>query len=253
MNLYSASDWLAHVLRIPAPASFEGATSEYIVVCDVMRASSEAATVTSPSASIEPSSTIAVERLLTMLEARIPLALIPPAPMIAAGAEVAAFESSARICAVFVAVTETPPAETIGEPVTDASDSAGWRAPPNAFEISGSPSSASTAANRRFVRPQPTVLNASRIPIDCEPDAIATRFVASISESFEAETVTSPTVVSIALSSTSARAELRTRLVAMTPPAASDWPWPVNERAAGRVAGDVGGGARRRMPRSPRR
>ena len=121
----------------------------------------------------------------------------------------------------------TPPNDVSGLFVTDASASAGLRWPPNASEMSGSPSSASSAAKSRFERPQPTVLKASAMPIDCAADSMATSVFASISESFVALTAMSPAVVSMPLSSTSARAALSTRLVAMTPPAASDWPWPV--------------------------
>ncbi len=126
----------------------------------------------------------------------------------------------ATITAVDVAETCTPPVASTVESTIDAVAVAGCE-PPNADEISGSPSNASSAANKRLVRPQPTVLNASSIATDCEPDAMAAAVRAVMLESLTAVTVTSPVAVS-GLVSTVARAELSTRLVAITPPAASD-------------------------------
>ena len=98
--------------------------------------------------------------------------------------------------------------------------------------MSGSPSSASIAAKRRFVGFQPIVLNASRTPTDWLPELVAASVVASICERFVASTVTSPAVASTVLESTNARAPLRMRFVVITALMASEVPCAVPRAAA---------------------
>ena len=74
---------------------------------------------------------------------------------------------------------------------------------------------------------QPIVLKASSTPTDFAPEVSALSVCAVIAEALAAVTATSPVAVSPAWS-TSAAAPLRTRLVAIAPPAASEVPWPVN-------------------------
>src|SRR3954462_14912939 len=159
-----------------------------------MAASSLADPVTSTAWSIDEESTKACAALLTMFDASTAAALIPDAFMIAAGAEVAELPTIDVMCAVELAVTLTFPAAVIEPPVIDASVVAGLL-PPNAFEISGSPSSASSAAKRMFERFQPIVLKASSMPTTWLVASIALRLVAAIVDVFVDETVRSPPVV----------------------------------------------------------
>ena len=99
---------------------------------------------------------------------------------------------------------------------------------PNASAIAGSPISASIVLNRMFCDCQPIVLNASVTATPVSPDATTLSTVASIVASFAALTVTSlpaPVVVT-ALFDSVAVAPASTRLVAISPPAASESPAP---------------------------
>ena len=100
--------------------------------------------------------------------------------------------------------------------------------PPNAVEISGSPRIASTAAKRTLDGFQPIVLKASTTPTDCEPVDIALSVCAVIAEVVGGRDGDVAGERRASAWSTSAAAPLRTRLVAIAPPAASDVPWPVN-------------------------
>src|SRR4051794_26583727 len=121
-----------------------------------MPAASDALTETPPTASIVEPAIDAYAALLTMFDESTAATLMPPAPMIACGAEVAELLTTAVICAVDTALTITAPAEWIVEAVIDACVSAAC-GPPNAVfdAISGSPSSASSVAKSRFDRCQP--------------------------------------------------------------------------------------------------
>ena len=83
-------------------------------------------------------------------------------------------------------------------------------------------------AKNRLVGVQPTVLKASTIEMDCDPDDMIEALTASMTEVFRASTRRSRLAVT-SLSSTVAVALPRTRLVAMIPPMARDLPWPVIE------------------------
>ena len=133
----------------------------------------------SPSAVTVESSTVAYAPLETLLLARMPPMLFPVAPNIADAAESAAFETVALICAAFTPLTVTSPAALIVEPRTLPIETAG-RSPLNASEISGSPSSASTALKRKFCAFQPIELNASVKPKPSAPVEVALRICASM-------------------------------------------------------------------------
>ena len=180
----------------------------------------------SKSVAISPS-TCAVDPLLTRLDESTKPALMPPAPKMAAGAEVASLPTYARMVASDVASTCTAPSAVIGLCSTTARASAGF-SPLNASEINGSPRRASMASMKRFDGSQPMVLNASTRPNAFAPDSAAERVVASISATVSAWMSTSPSM-SRTLEVTSATAEPRTRLVAMMPLTASEVPWPLNE------------------------
>src|SRR6266511_3379969 len=157
--------------------------------------------------------------------------LMPPAPKIAAGADVALLDTSAKTLGAETASIVTSPSASTREFLMYATVNAGsW--PPKAvlLWIVGSPISASSAAKNRFVAFQPIVLKASWIPTEVAPDIEALFVVASICERLSAVTTTSPpSAVVTKLSSTYAVASLSTRFVVMTPFAASDFPWPVIE------------------------
>ena len=68
---------------------------------------------------------------------------------------------------------------------------------------------------------------------------------------FVAATVTSPDVAVTGSRDRAQSPELRTRFVAMTPPSASDWPLPVERRAACRLGRHVGAGDDRRGLEGP--
>jgi len=97
--------------------------------------------------------------------------------------------------------------------------------PLNAPEISGSPSNASTALNKKFCDFQPSVLNAKVIPTPVSPLSVALSTVASIPDVLEASSRTSPAVV-MSLLTTYASAELSTTLVTTWPLTASTVPLP---------------------------
>ena len=116
-------------------------------------------------------------------------AAMPPAPKIAAGAEVAALETIASICAVEAASTST--AAGADGRVGDRGERLGRLLAAERVEISGSPRSASIAAKRRLVGFQPIVLNASTMPTASVP-VVAASVCAVIGEALAAVTVTSP-------------------------------------------------------------
>jgi len=163
-----------------------------------------------------------------------PLALSPPAPKSAAGAEVASLPTLARMVAPLVASTCTAPSAVTALPSASAR---AWArdSPSYAAEISGSPIRASTASKNTLLGSQPIVLNARRKPQTSAPEAIAARVVASISARRSASRVTSP-VTSTVLESTTAEAPPSTRLVAITAPTARDVPCPVKELPPPEVA-----------------
>src|SRR3954454_11815465 len=122
-----------------------------------MPASSDAVTATSPTASTVESSTDAVVAVETLLLARTPAALLPVAFQSAEATELAAFDTVAFSRAAPTAPTVTPPPACTVERVSAAVVAAG-SSPLNAEEISGSPSSASTALKRMFDGFQPIEL-----------------------------------------------------------------------------------------------
>jgi len=154
--------------------------------------------------------------------------LIPPAPNIAAGAEVAELDSRALIRASVRADTVSVPATSSGVFWMYARVRAGF-SPSNAVEMSGSPRIASMSAKNVLVGFQPRELKASVTPTDVAPEAAATSVVASRCERFSAATVRSPAVVVTSLSTMKASALLSTRLVASAPVPAMESPWPSHE------------------------
>ena len=106
---------------MPAPASLVGETSAYWAVSATISAVSAAATSTAPATVTWPApdanETVACAPLEIMFEATIIAAAMPPAPMIAPGAEVASLDCWASIVASSSAVTLSAPATLSGVPV----------------------------------------------------------------------------------------------------------------------------------------
>ena len=95
---------------------------------------------------------------------------------------------------------------------------------PKALAISGSPSSVSTALNRKFCDFQPIELKASVTPIELPSLSEVASVVASICATFSALTRTSP-VTSTVLWSISASVPASTTLVAIIALIAIESPW----------------------------
>ena len=112
----------------------------------------------------------------------------------AEASEIAAFDTVALSWVSLIAVSDTQPmsASTV-ESVTKASTNAGV-SPLNAFEISGSPISASMALNRMFCGCQPSELKARLMPTAVSPVWVELNKVASISEVLRASSTTLPAV-----------------------------------------------------------
>ena len=208
--------------RTAAPPSLPVTDEETSLALEKMPAASSAPTSTAPVAVTVDPVTPASAELATLLDTSTPPIALPAAPKSAEAAESAMFDTVALICAALRAATLTAPALSTVEFSISARLLAGWM-PLKAFEISGSPISASTRLKSRLDGFQPTVLKAIAKPTPVSPVESAVCRRASIAEVLSADTATAPL---IALLLIRAVAELRTRLVVTWALTASTVPEP---------------------------
>ena len=153
---------------------------------------------------------------------------VPPARPVSelASASLWLFTSELRSAAAVALTSTAPPALTVVSRIFAVAPEPVFA--PNALAIAGSPISASIVLNRMFCDCQPIVLNASVAATAVSPPDTTFSTLASTVASFAALTVTSlpaPVVVT-ALFDSVAVAPASTRLVAISPPAASESPAP---------------------------
>ncbi|CTQ55936.1 hypothetical protein LP7551_04491 [Roseibium album] len=179
--------------RTEAPPSLVVVEEDTSLVLEFTSALSKASTLTEPRTStlVEPpltrSSTKALVFVLTLLDARIALTLIPVAPKRADASETAALLTVEFSLDWFSALTVRLPVASKVESSIDATVFAGCSLP-----ISVSPKSASIALKRMFWDAQPTVLNASTTPTAVSPVEVELLSVASMPEELTAVTETLP-------------------------------------------------------------